>query len=170
MAQRVSLREYQQKLSERLRNAEVSDTADSRLGIEVGSDFWLLDLTDAGDVVAVPPLASVPFTKSWFAGIANVRGNLYAIIDFPAFLGVTPAPQTETARVVLIGERHRINSGLLVNRVVGLRRADTLRPREKSAEPSPWASGEFSDGDGRVWKTLNVAALVGNPEFLQVEQ
>ena len=170
MAQRISLREYQQNLSERLRTAQASDTADSRLGIEVGNDFWLLDLADAGDVVAVPPLVRVPFTKPWFAGMAHIRGNLYAIIDFPAFLGVAPAPQAETARVLLIGERHRINSGLLVNRVIGLRRADTLRPRQSSAVAAPWLSGEFSDGDGRVWKSLDVAMLVNQPDFLHIDR
>lgn len=169
MAQRVSLLEYQQNLSERLRTAQAGDAAGARLGIEAGNDYWLLDLADAGDVVAMPPLAKVPFTKPWFAGMANIRGNLYAIIDFAVFLGAPPAPPADTARVLLIGARHRINSGLLVNRVIGLRRADTMQPRQSSAAGAPWLAGEFADGDGRVWKSLDVAALVNHPDFLHIE-
>ena len=68
MAQRISLREYQQKLSERLKTAEASDAAGSRLGIEAGDELWLLDLADAGDVVTLPQLERVPLTRPWFAG------------------------------------------------------------------------------------------------------
>jgi twitching motility protein PilI len=170
MAQRISLREYQQNLSERLKTAEASDAAGSRLGIEAGNELWLLDLADAGDVVTLPPLERVPLTKPWFAGMVNIRGNIYAVVDFAAFLGAAPVPQTEQTRVLLIGERHRINSGLLVNRVIGLRPADTMRPRQGGAQSAPWLSKEFIDDDGSIWKLLDVAALVNSPEFLHIEQ
>jgi twitching motility protein PilI len=170
MAQRISLREYQQHLSERLKNAEASDAAGSRLGIEAGNEMWLLDLADAGDVVTLPPLERVPLTKPWFAGMVNIRGNLYAVVDFSAFLGAAPVPQTEQTRVLLIGERHRINSGLLVNRVIGLRPADTMRLRQEGARSGRWMAKEFIDDDGCIWKLLDVAALVNSPEFLHIEQ
>ena len=170
MAQRISLREYQQNLSERLKTAEASDTAGSRLGIEAGNELWLLDLADAGDVVTLPPLERVPLTKPWFAGMVNIRGNLYAIIDFSAFLGAAPVPQAEQTRVLLIGERHRINSGLLVNRVIGLRPASTMQPRQGGVRSAPWLSKEFTDADGSIWKLLDMAALVNSPEFLHIEQ
>ena len=170
MAQRISLSEYQQNLSERLKNAEASGGAGSRLGIEAGNQLWLVDLADAGDVVTLPTLERVPLTKPWFAGMVNIRGNLYAVIDFAAFLGAAPVPQADQARVLLIGERHRINSALLVNRVIGLRAADTMRPRENGTGGAPWLSQEFIDDDGSIWKLLDVAALVSSPEFLHVEQ
>ncbi|HTP94823.1 MAG TPA: chemotaxis protein CheW [Burkholderiales bacterium] len=169
MAQRTSLREYQQTLSERLKNAQAGDAAASKLGIEAGADFWLLDLPDAGEVVPLPALAPVPLTQPWFAGMANIRGNLYAIVDFPAFLGAAPVPQTDQARVLLIGERHRVNSGLLVNRVIGLRRVDRLRAQAPAAQPAPWVAQQFLDDEGRAWKALDVGALVAHPDFLRVE-
>ncbi len=170
MAQRISLREYQQNLSERLKTAQASDAAGSRLGIEAGGELWLLDLADAGDVVTLPTLADVPLTKPWFAGMINIRGELYSVVDFSAFLGSAPVPQADQARVLLIGERHRINSALLVARVIGLRRADTMRPRPDATLSAPWVSAEFIDDDGRIWKLLDIAALVNSPEFLHIEQ
>lgn len=170
MAQRISLREYQQNLSERLKTAEASDAAGSRLGIEAGDELWLLDLADAGDVVTLPQLERVPLTKPWFAGMIHIRGNLYAVVDFSAFLGAAPVPQTEQTRVLLLGDRHRVNSGLMVNRVIGLRRADTMHPRQAGAQGAPWLAKELVDEDGRIWKLLDVAALVNSPEFLHVEQ
>jgi twitching motility protein PilI len=169
MAQRTSLHEYQQNLSERLKHAQAADAASSRLGIEAGGQFWLLDLADAGEVVPVPPLIAVPLTKPWFAGMANIRGNLYAIVDLPAFLGAQSATRDDHARVLLVGERHRINSGLLVDRVIGLRRTESLQPRAAAHGSPPWVQQEFTDEEQRTWKALDVAALVAHPDFLQVE-
>ena len=55
----------------------------------------------------------------WFQGVANVRGNLYSVVDFAAFVGVGTA--TERARLVLFGERLRSAAALLVDRSLGLR-------------------------------------------------
>jgi twitching motility protein PilI len=170
MAQRISLPAYQRNLTERLKTAEAGDAAGSRLGIEAGEELWLVDLADAGDVLTLPALERVPLTKPWFAGMVHIRGNLYAVVDFSAFLGAPAVPHSEQTRVLLIGERHRINSGLMVNRVIGLRRTDTMRPRQARAGSASWLAKEFVDGDGCVWKLLDVAALVTSPEFLHVEQ
>ena len=37
---------------------------------------------DAGEVIAVPPIAPVPLTQPWFLGVANIRGNLYSVDRF----------------------------------------------------------------------------------------
>ena len=34
----------------------------------------------------MPEPVPVPLTKPWFLGVANVRGGLYGMIDFGAFL------------------------------------------------------------------------------------
>ena len=94
MAQRISLPAYQRDLTERLRTAEASDAAGSRLGIEAGDDLWLVDLADAGDVLTLPQLERVPLTKPWFAGMVHIRGNLYAVVDFAAFLGAPGVGRT----------------------------------------------------------------------------
>jgi hypothetical protein len=106
---RLSLRDYQRELAERLRLADSARSA-SKLGVQVGSETWLIDLVEAGEVIPVPPITPVPLTRPWFRGVANVRGNLYSVVDFAAFVGVGAVEVTERARLVLLGERLRCSS------------------------------------------------------------
>ena len=63
---------------------------------------WLIRLADAGEVIAVPPIVPVPLTQRWFLGIANIRGNLFSVIDFAAFLGRESVVQGALARLILL--------------------------------------------------------------------
>ena len=123
MAKRISLHEFQAGLARRL-----ADTRDNRalalLAVQAGQRNWLVDLTEAGEILAVPPLATVPLAEPWFRGLASVRGNLFGVVDFAAFHGdpsIAPAGQ---ARLLLVGVRHELNCAILVSRALGLRSLD----------------------------------------------
>lgn len=166
MAEKTSLRDYQRNLSLRLVSLKAGQAA-SKLGLQVGNDRWLIDLADAEEVIPVPPITTIPLTRAWFAGVANIRGNLYSIIDFPAFLGGAPVTITDQTRLLLIGARYRINSGLLINRVLGLHRDEQLRSDDDTT-PSRWTAAQYTDQQDSKWKQLNVRELVAHPDFLEV--
>lgn len=168
MADKLSLRDYQRDLAERLRAAESSQSV-SMLALQVGEQGWLVDLGDAGEVIPVPPITAVPLTRGWFKGVTNIRGNLYSVVDFPAFLGSAPVTISDQSRLLLIGERFRMGSALLVDRSLGLRNPAQLTPRPKSSD-SPWVKGEYLDPEGRIWQELDVPQLVQQPDFLGVAQ
>lgn len=165
MAAKASLRDYQRDLAERLRHAGVGSTA-SKLGLQVGDEAWLVDLVDAGEVLPVPPITPLPLTRPWFRGVANIRGNLYAVVDFSAFLGRNSVAPSEQARLLLVGERFRVAAALLVDRSLGLRNPAQLEPAE--GEPGPWARTQYADAEGRQWKELDLPQLVRHPDFLAV--
>ena len=167
MAGKASLRDYQRELAERLRNAGSGHIA-SKLGLQVGEETWLIELSDAGEVIPVPAITSVPLTRSWFKGVTNVRGNLYSVVDFPAFLGGTAVRIGEEARLLVIGERFRAASALLVDRSLGLRHPAQLRQRAASGARHPWVKAEYTDANGRAWKELDMPQLVRHPDFLGV--
>jgi twitching motility protein PilI len=168
MAEKLSLRDYQRDLAERLRAAETSRSS-SKLALQVGGEGWLIDLADAGEVIPVPPITAVPLTRQWFKGVTNIRGNLYSVVDFPAFLGGSAVSVGEQSRLLLIGERFRMASALLVDRSLGLRNPEQLEPLEGSRDgAAPWLKGEYSDEEGRAWKELDVSQLVQHPSFLGV--
>src|SRR5712691_9632062 len=152
MAEKLSLRDYQRDLAERLRAAENSQNV-SMLALQVGEQGWLVDLGDAGEVIPVPPITPVPLTRPWFKGVTNIRGNLYSVVDFTAFLGGAPVTVAEQSRLLLIGERFRMGSALLVDRSLGLRNPTQLTPRPKSST-SPWVKAEYADQDERTWMEL----------------
>jgi twitching motility protein PilI len=166
MADRVSLRDYQRDLVERLRSTAGGHIA-SKLGMQAGGESWLVDLADAGEVVPVPEISPVPLTRMWFKGVASIRGNLYSVVDFPAFLGGTAVTVGDQARLLLIGARFRMGSALLIDQSLGLRNPERLRLRA-GAPRSPWLRAEYDDVDGRVWKELDMAQLVRHPVFLMV--
>ena len=166
MAERVSLRDYQRALAARLREAGSQRTA-FKLGLQVEGEDWLVDLADAGEVIPVPAITPVPLTRPWFKGVTNVRGNLYSVVDFSAFLGGAAATIGEQTRLLLFGEHYRTGSALLVSRSLGLRNPALLQART-AAPGSPWARAEYGDTDGRTWKELDVPRLVQHPDFLEV--
>lgn len=163
---RVSLRDYQRALAERLKGAEAGSGA-SRLGVQAGAERWLVNLADAGEVIPAPAITPVPLAKAWFRGVANVRGKLYGVVDLPAFLGGAPVAPGEQARLLLLGDKFRMGSALLVDRVLGLRGAEGFEP-QAVAGGAPWLKAEFVDRDGVRWKELDVPRLVQEPAFLDV--
>jgi twitching motility protein PilI len=164
---RISLREYQLALSERLQNAETGAGLPSKLGLQVGGEGWLVELLDAAEVIPVPPVSPVPLARGWFRGVANVRGNLYSVSDFSAFLGGEPVKLSAQARLLVLSERFRCGAALLVARSLGLRALGNLTPQSVPT-PMPWVRGQYSDAEGRIWKELDVAALVQHETFLEV--
>ena len=113
-------------------------------------------------------MTPVPLTKPWFAGIANIRGNLYSVADFSALRGGDPTPLNAASRLLLIGTRHGSNAALLVNRMLGLKNPDMFSPVPESTDVHPWESGRLVDNDGREWKRLNVRALLADPDYMEI--
>ncbi len=165
---KTSLREFQEHLAARLSSAAQGQTKTTLLGFQAGQDNWLLNLSDSGEIVPLPPLAPVPLTKTWFAGIANIRGNLYSVADFSAFRGGEPTPLNAASRLLLVGTRHGTNAALLVTRLLGLKNPDTLTPMATEGDPRPWEAERLVDGEGRQWKKLNVRELLADPNFMEI--
>ena len=167
MAAAASLREYQLALSERLQSAAAGTRVASKLGLRVRGEDWLVDLTEAGEVIPVPAMSPVPLARPWFRGVANVRGNLYSVTDFGMLLGAEPALLTEHSRLLLFAERFRAGAALLVERAVGLRNADGLKPVTDRSNPR-WVRAQHNDAEGRLWKELDIPALIQDEAFLEV--
>jgi twitching motility protein PilI len=167
VAARTSLRDYQRDLAARLQSAGAG-RASSKLGLQVGGERWLVDLTDAGEVIPVPDITPVPLTRPWFRGVASIRGNLFSIVDIGAFLGGSAAVPGEQARLLLLNERFRMGSALLVERSLGLRNPEQLQQRAAAPQRAPWIRAEYDDALGAHWRELDVPQLVQDPEFLSV--
>lgn len=166
MAEKTSLRDYQRTLSARLVNPAAGQSA-SKLGVQAGDSRWLVDLADTSEVIPAPMVYPVPLTRAWFLGVTNIRGNLYSVVDFQAFIDGVATTVTENSRLLLIADKYRIYCGLLVDRVLGLYRSEQLQVDE-SKGASPWATGQFIDQQTQSWKQLGVHQLIVHPDFLQV--
>ena len=170
MARQISLREFQQSLAQRLREARAASEQSSRLGVQAGGSYWLLKLDETDEVLPLPEISPVPLTQPWYLGLANIRGVMANVVDFGAFLGDEPTARTPESRMVLVADRFQSYSGLLISRMMGLRNLQNLQALEvpEGSERKPWLGAAYRDSDGRTWNELNMAALVANENFLNV--
>lgn len=162
MSKRFNLREFQQGVLDRMQAQAAGSKSVSTLGVQVGKEFWLVDMSDINEVLSLPPLTAVPLTKPWYCGVANVRGNLYSIVDFSVYTGGAPIPREGQSRVLLAGQKYAFNAGLLVSRVLGLRNATEWERSEQDGEV------RLRDDKGQMWHKLELAQLLQQPEFLQI--
>ena len=165
---RNRLRDFQQALAQRLRLAAESPQRQSRLAVQVGERGYLLNLDDISEVSPVERLTPVPLTRPWFLGVINIRGTLYAVSDFAAWLGLHFTSDIGARRLILFGRRlgkHR--AGLVVTRVVGLRLLDEMKPHE-AVLCRTWEHASWIDRDGVGWIEVNLEQLASDAEFLHV--
>lgn len=167
MARRVSLKEFQEGLASRLKAAATEAAPSARLGFEAGGANWLARLDSSGEVLQVPDIQRVPLTRDWFLGVANIRGSLFGVSDFGAFLGSAPTARGPGNRLLLIGQPHGVNCALLVSRLTGLRNVVEYVPEPGTAS-SPWVAGAWRDKEGRVWREIDTGRLLSNREFLEI--
>jgi twitching motility protein PilI len=168
MARRTGLREFQMAVAERLRTASSRTALASKLGFQVGGDNWFVALHQVSEVVPVPAMVPVPLTHSWFRGVANVRGNLYSMIDFSAFQGGDPISPGMERRVILVSDRLMAGSGLVVSRMLGLRNPEQFNAAAKPANAPAWVAGAYTDAGGTRWLELDLPALTREQRFLEV--
>jgi twitching motility protein PilI len=168
-AARLDLRSFQQELATRLASKTAAQVESSRLAIACGERRWLIRLAEAGEVIAVPPIVSVPLTKPWFLGLANIRGNLFSVIDFPGFLGASPVTPSSLARLILLSTRQGGESaGIVVERVLGLRNLTQFERAAPGEAAQTWEVAGWRDADGCVWQEIDLGLLARDPAFLQV--
>lgn len=168
MAKKTSLRDFQAYLAGRLASAAQGRGASSWLGMQAGEALWLIDLADSGEIIQAPKLTQAPLTRPWFAGIANIRGNLHAVADFSMFCGGGPTVRNNNARLLLVGARHGANAALLVSRMLGLKNPEDFTLVAPDSAVAPWEAARFSDSQGRIWHKLSVRALLDNHEFMNI--
>jgi len=167
VAKQISLREFQQALAAKLAEAGAETAPHARLGVQSGGRLWLIRLDDAGEVLPLPEVTPVPLTRPWFLGLANIRGNLASVVDFAGFMGEPPTERSPGCRLVLVAERFRAHSGLVVECMMGLRNIHQLTAEQDGAD-RPWIRGAFRDIEGRRWYELDIASLVANDDYLNV--
>ena len=81
MAKRQSLKELQERLAQRLTAAKSEALTATWLAIEAGGRRYLLPQVQSGEIFPWSTVQAVPYTKSWYVGVANLRGGLHGVVD-----------------------------------------------------------------------------------------
>ncbi len=189
MSNKQALRELQQRLAQRMQAAREQTQTASWLAVECAGLGLLFSLKQAAEIFTPVPLKPVPYAKPWMAGVANLRGGLFTVVDLAVFLGLREAAGARAdaaqTRLVSLNPELNINCALLVDRLVGLRGDEHLslepaeadpgkRPRfdetgkEVSSKRPRFAGPRMRDAEGQSWQQLDLDALSKHEQFLRI--
>lgn len=170
MARKFNLRDFQTDLSKRLQLAAQTPTQVSRLGFQAANVNWLIALDEIDEVMPIPEIEPTPGTMRWFKGVANIRGNLYAVSDMTDFMIGSPTQPGNETRLLLTHRKHGVNAAFIVQRAMGLRQSGQLIPGAAGGTARAFSTGTFVEPGGATWYELDLAGLLAAPTFLSVEE
>ena len=178
MAQRQSLRDLQERLAQRLSAAKTEAAAASWLAVEARGVRYLLPLVQSGEIYSWVPVQAVPYTQSWYLGVASLRGGLHGVIDLAALPGVdapdAPSGQSRVSaesRLVSLHPALDVNAVLWVDRLLGLRNPNMFTALGESLGGAPAYFGRILvDAEAVSWQELDMQALAKDSQFLDITE
>jgi twitching motility protein PilI len=160
------LREFSTQLAERLKAAPSRAGEPLRLAVRIGTDSYLLPMEAAGEIVAIPDITPVPWTKPWYRGLANVRGRLTGVIDLMQYAGRGAMAPEQAQQLLVLSDSAGVNAALLVTRAFGLRNLNELESLGRAENAAaPWETTRYRDLDGGLLTEIDVRGLVASEGF-----
>ena len=139
------------------------------IGFRVGSHHLVSSISEVNEILTMPALTHVPGTQPWMLGVANVRGNLVAVVDLRHFIEGKPTVMTDSSRALVV-RQHGGSVGLLIDEVLGQRSfTDELREQAQTEEDERYRRfvGEKIQLGDIFWGMFSMSALVRSAEFQQ---
>lgn len=141
----------------------------SGIAFRIGNNTLVSQLGEVVEILDVPEFSSVPLTRSWVHGVANIRGNLLPVIDLAGCLTGNVAKLTEKTRVLVI-DYNGFYSGLVVDEVMGLKHfldeEYSMEDAEVDSYLQPYTEHVFRRGR-QCWALFSLHKLADSPQFLQ---
>jgi len=174
MANRQAIRELQARLADRLQIARTQGVAPSWLAVEASGQKYLFPMTQAGEIFPWVAMQAVPYTQSWFLGVANLRGGLFGVVDLASYVsGRGNSLRTEftlkESRLVALNSALDINCVLLIDRLAGLRNQQAFSDFSEKAPDAPeYFGNRYIDPSGQSWQEINLQLLGQQSHFLTI--
>lgn len=135
----------------------------------IGQRCFVSEHSHVVEILGVPSVTPVPGAQPWLLGLANVRGNLLAVVDLKQFLEGQRSVQHERQRMLVIRQPGG-DVGVLVDELYGQRGFDA----GQRTEVGDLAEGRYASlveqiysQDGKTWAVFNLDRLARTPEFRQ---
>jgi twitching motility protein PilI len=140
------------------------------IGFRIADFTFVAPLAQVSEILHYPKLTSVPGTRSWIKGIANIRGTLLPVMDLSAYLGKKHIGVNNQSRI-LVARHEEMAFGMLVDEVLGLKH---YRDEDKTSSVSrfdeslqQYVQGAFRHGEEESL-VFNLHELAVHPDFYKV--
>lgn len=98
---------------------------------KLGGEEYALHIDQIKEVVLTPNIAKIPQTPDYIQGVANIRGNIIAIVDLEKKFNLSSPDKARTGNYTLVVESDSYKIGILVREV-----PNTLTVSEASIDKS----------------------------------
>lgn len=139
------------------------------IGYRIGSRKLVSGIGEINEILTIPTLTMVPGTRPWLLGVANVRGNLIALVDLRQFIEGERTPIGDKSRV-LVAKQPGGAVGILIDEILGQRNfTDENVPLDEGDPDARYEAyiPRRYEVDGTVFGVLSLNTLVRTPEFVQ---
>lgn len=138
------------------------------IGFRVGDRQFASGIDEISEILmTLPPVTTIPSTRPWLLGVANVRGNLVALVDLKQFLFEQRTHVTGRVRVLVVRQSGG-NVGLLVDELLGQRNVTDADRAGAEGEADPrvarFVSENVTTGVAHIGR-FSMVELTRAPEF-----
>ncbi len=95
---------------------------------KLGNEEYALKIDQIKEIVLTPNITKMPHTPFYVKGLANIRGNIIAILDLEEKFSLE-SEEEKTGKYTLVIESEKFKAGIMVNKV-----PNTLSVSENSIE------------------------------------
>lgn len=115
----ITLEELKQQVAKQNQATEKAGKRIQLIVFKLAGEEYALPIDNVKEVVLTPGIAKVPQTPSYIKGVANIRGNLIAIVDLEEKFGLKAKDNAaeKSGNYTLVIESQELKIGVLVKDV-----------------------------------------------------
>lgn len=140
----------------------------SGIAFEMFGQYFVAPLGEVAEVIYYPTLTSIPTSKSWLKGIANVRGRLLTVTDLPEYLLGQGISQLNTQKVLCVSH-HDHYVGFAVDQVLGIqhfnKKSFFSENDDLNNHVKQYSRGYFNQNE-RHWNVFLFSKMLNDAEYM----
>lgn len=166
------------------RMAERAETAGRYVVFSLGGSDFALPLSSVVEISQALVTTRVPHLPAWVSGVANLRGDILAVLELagcleiPATLATPTMVEAKEARLLIVRSRSgEITAGLAVDAVHGISALAEIRPAAGAAGAAGELPGRgascragVAERDGKPVALLDLEAIFEIPELRRLRE
>jgi purine-binding chemotaxis protein CheW len=149
--------------------------------LRFGQELYAIEVQYVAEIRPLGNLTRVPRVPAWVAGVVNLRGRIYSVVDLKQFLGVAGEAATEEGRqgttrtedglrYLVVVETPALEVALLVDEVLPIQNVPVSQIGEALDRAQvarlEHVFGIVDLGDGNLMVILDLPVLLADKQFI----